>query len=264
MVSSNMTVIYSKSILSAPAVKALIIQCVSLILALLLMGGVAVLTQHDVNLFWVTSIQGVLALCISQWRGMASWWLIIQFFFPIAILSALSLHLPPVIFLGAFVFLLALYWTTFQTQVPFYPSSPEIWDAVANLLPEKQPVKFIDIGSGLGGLILSLDKRRTDSDFIGIELAPLPWLISWVRAFIGRRRCRFLRGDYNQLNFSHYDVVFAYLSPAVMTSVWEKAQAEMRPGTLLISYEFLIDARNPDNIIRPSIQEAELYCWTMK
>ncbi|MGZ5858201.1 MAG: class I SAM-dependent methyltransferase, partial [Burkholderiaceae bacterium] len=130
--------------------------------------------------------------------------------------------------------------------------------------PEKQPVKFIDIGSGLGGLILSLDKRRSDSDFIGIELAPLPWLISWVRALIGRRRCRFLRGDYNQLNFSHYDVVFAYLSPAVMTAVWEKAQAEMRPGALLISYEFLIAARSPDNIIRSSTQEAELYCWTMK
>jgi hypothetical protein len=32
----------------------------------------------------------------------------------------------------------------------------------------------------------------------------------------------------------------------------------------LISYEFLIADRNPDNIIRPSIQGAELYCWRMK
>lgn len=259
-----MTVIFSKSILSAPALEALIIQCVSLVLTLILTGSVAVLAQYDVGLLWTALIQGSVSAAIARWRGMPLWWLIIQFLFPVAVLLALSLHLPPVVFLGAFVFLLALYWTTFQTQVPFYPSSPEIWDAVADLLPPHQPIKFIDIGSGLGGLILNLDKRRSDSDFIGIELAPLPWLISWMRACIGRRRCRFLRGNYNQLNFSHYDVVFAYLSPAVMTAVWGKAQAEMRPGTLLISYEFPVADRNPDNIIRPSVQGAELYCWTMK
>ena len=259
-----MTVSFSKSILSAPALEALIIQSVSLLLVLPLISGVAVLAQYDVNLIWAALMQGSFALSISRWRRMASWWLLIQFFFPLSIISALSLHLPPVVFLGAFIFLLALYWTTFKTQVPFYPSSPEIWDAVANLLPQNRSIKFIDIGSGLGGLILHLDKHRADSDFTGIELAPLPWLISWMRALIGRRRCRFLRGDYNMLNFSHYDVVFAYLSPAVMTAVGEKARTEMRPGTLLISYEFLIAARNPDNIIRPSIQGAELYCWTMK
>ncbi|MGZ3159106.1 MAG: class I SAM-dependent methyltransferase [Burkholderiaceae bacterium] len=259
-----MTVIFSKSIFSIPAFKALAIQCISLVLTLIFIAAVAVLAQYDVNLLCAMLLQGVLAMSIARWRGMPSWWLIIQFFFPVAIVATLSLHLPPVVFLGAFVFLLALYWTTFQTQVPFYPSGPETWGAVANLLPQNQAIKFIDIGSGLGGLILNLDKRRSDCDFTGIELAPLPWLISWLRAFFGRRHCHFLRGDYNQLNFSHYDVVFAYLSPAVMTAVWEKAQAEMRPGTLLISYEFRIATKNPDNIIRPSAQGAELYCWRMK
>jgi hypothetical protein len=257
-------VTYSKSILSAPALKALVIQCISLVLSFILIGAVSTLTQYEVSLLEAAVLQGALAMGITRWRGMPSWWLLIQFFFPVAIVSTLSLHLPPVVFLVAFVFLLVLYWTTFQTQVPFYPSGPDTWVAVASLLPQDRPVKFIDIGSGLGGLVLNLDKRRDDCDFTGVELAPLPWLISWVRALPGRRRCHFIRGDYNQLHLSHYDVVFAYLSPAVMTAVWEKAQAEMRPGTLLISYEFLIAARSPDKIIRPSAQGAELYCWRMK
>lgn len=259
-----MTVTISKSILSTPVFKALIIQCISFACALLITGGVAAVAQHDVNLLWVALAQGALAACFSRWRGMPSWWLIIQFFFPVAVLSALSLHLPPIIFLFAFVFLLALYWTTFRTQVPFYPSGQATWSAVANLLPQNRPVSFIDIGSGLGGLVLDLAERRAESDFSGIELAPLPWLISWIRAWIGRRPCRFLRGDYNQLNFSHYDVVFAYLSPAAMTALWEKAHAEMRPGALLICYEFPIAGKKPDDIIQASDQGAELYCWRMK
>jgi hypothetical protein len=131
------------------------------------------------------------------------------------------------------------------------------------LLPQKPGVKFVDIGSGLGGLILHLDLCRADCDFIGIEVAPLPWLISWLRALISRRRCRFLLGNYNRLDFSHYDVVFAYLSPAVMSAVWEKARAEMRPETLFISYEFPIAGRNPDSTIRPCATSGELYCWRM-
>lgn len=259
-----MTVIFSKSILSAPALKAITIQCVSFVAALALIGGVDVLAQYDVPLYWAALIQGLLASVISQWLGMAWWWMIIQFFFPVSILFTLALHLPSVVFLGAFLMLMALYWTTFRTQVPYYPSTPKTWNAVANLLPQDRPIRFIDIGSGFGGLVLNLDARRSDGEFSGIELAPLPWLISWLRAFAGRRRCHFLRGDYNHLDFSYYDVIFAYLSPAVMTAVWEKALTEMRPGTLLISYEFLIAARNPDRIVRPSEHGAELYCWTMK
>jgi hypothetical protein len=259
-----MTVIFSKSKSTAPALEALIIQVVACVSALMLTGAAAALMQLDVPIHWTALLQGSIASGISRWRGMARWWLIIQLLFPIAILATLELHLPPVVFLAAFALLLAVYWTTFQTRVPFYPSGPATWEAVANLLPQDRPVKFVDIGSGLGGLVLNLDKRRSDCNFTGIELAPLPWLVSWLRSLAGKRRCRFLRGNYNQLNFSHYDVVFAYLSPAVMSAVWEKAQAEMRPDTLLISYEFPIEARKPDNIIQPSTQGAQLYCWRMK
>jgi hypothetical protein len=259
-----MAVIYSKSIFTAPAVIALTIQATAFVLALLITSSVSMSTGFDASLLLIAFIQGSLASVISRWRRMAPWWLFIQFFFPLAVLAALSLHIPPVIFLAAFLFLLLIFWTTFRTQVPFYPSNSEIWAAVAKLLPQERPINFIDIGSGFGGLILHLDRQRSDSIFTGIELAPLPWLVSALRARAGHRRCRFLRGDYNELNFSHYDAVFAYLSPAAMAGLWKKAEAEMRPGSLLISYEFLVRERNPDITIAASNHGAELYCWRMK
>jgi predicted O-methyltransferase YrrM len=109
---------------------------------------------------------------------------------------------------------------------------------------------MVDIGSGLGGFTLHLAAARPESVVVGIELAPLPWLVSRLRAAWSGSRARFLRGDYEQLNFAEYDLVFAYLSPAAMPALWRKAQREMRPGSLLASYEFEIPAADGVKTIR--------------
>ena len=54
---------------------------------------------------------------------------------------------------------------------------------------------------------------------------------------------------------------FAYLSPAAMSALWRKASCEMRPGTKLLSYEFLIAEKAPDISIVPTGRGAPLYVW---
>jgi hypothetical protein len=208
-------------------------------------------------------LQGAAAALISRLFGLAAWWLLIQALLPVALLATLALHLPPILFLFAFIVSLGLYWSTFRTQVPFYPSGPAAWEAAAGMLPADRPVKFIDIGSGLGALVLHLSKRRPESVFEGIEVAPLPWLWSVLRARIGRHRASFIRGDYGRLDFASYDVVFAYLSPAAMPALWQKARAEMRPGTLLLSYEFHIPGMPPHMTVAPADGGRSLYGWRM-
>jgi hypothetical protein len=95
----------------------------------------------------------------------------------------------------------------------------------------------------------------------GIETAPLPWLLSVLRARLTGSRARFVRGDYEQLDFAAFDVVFAYLSPAAMTALWRKAQSEMRPATMLVSYEFTIPERTPDRTIPATAARRALYVW---
>jgi cyclopropane fatty-acyl-phospholipid synthase-like methyltransferase len=164
-------------------------------------------------------------------------------------------------FLGIFLFLLLLYWSTFRTQVPYYPSGRRVWEEVARQLPLDRPLRIVDIGSGLGGLVLDLARRRPDCDASGIELAPLPWLASRLRALATRSRARFLLGDYDKLNFGDFDVVFAYLSPAAMGSLWRKADAEMRPGSMLLSYEFVIAERAPDRRVVTTGSRKILHIW---
>jgi hypothetical protein len=206
-------------------------------------------------------LQGALAALLSHKLALASWWRPIQLLFPIALLAVHALHLPPPLFLIGFLFLLGLYWSTFRTQVPFYPSGPAVWQAVAELLPDDRPLRLVDIGSGLGGLVLELAVRRPESTFTGVELAPLPWLWSRLRARFSGSAARFVRGDYEALNLADYDVVFAYLSPAVMTALWDKASSEMRSGTMLLSYEFKIPGKTPDKTISATAVGPALYVW---
>ena len=128
-------------------------------------------------------------------------------------------------------------------------------------MPKEQSIRFIDIGSGFGGLVMHLARSRPQDVATGIETAPLPWLVSVMRARTGRSTAHFVRGDYTSLDFADYDVVFAYLSPAAMPALWEKARAEMRQGALLLSYEFFVPGIDPHIVEYPAGKRTALYGW---
>lgn len=247
-------------LLRAPAVRALFCQCAAFPLTLLILW---LLARAGASPGYPTAaiVQGVLAALLTwRWR-LAPWWIAICLLFPLALYGGRHLDLPPWLFLAVFLFMLVLYWSTFRTQVPYYPSGKPAWRAVAERLPQDRPIAFIDIGSGLGGLVLDLARRRPDARVTGIELAPLPWLASALRARLQGSRARFIRGDYERLDFGQYDAVFAYLSPAAMTALWRKARVEMRPGSMLMSYEFAIHEAPPS--VSQYLQDTgrTLYIW---
>jgi hypothetical protein len=244
----------------APAVQALLLQCAAFVPTLAITWLLA-RAGFAPGFAFVALLQGAAAAALTWQRGLAPWWRAIQFLFPLAVLATGTLALPSWLFLAAFLFLLLLYWSTFRTQVPYFPSGRRVWDEVERQLPAGRPLRVIDIGSGLGGLVLELARRRPEASVSGIELAPLPWLASRIRASLSGSRARFLRGDYEQLDFARFDVVFAYLSPAAMSALWRKASAEMRPGSTLMSYEFGIVEKAPNLCIAPQGGGPALYIW---
>jgi hypothetical protein len=253
----------SRSLFNVPAVQALFFQILSFFIVLLIARSLGTIVGITMHILVIALFQGAIAAGFSYWRRLAVWWTAIQFFFPFVLLFGLFLQLPSYLFLFAFLFFLFLYWSTFRTQVPFYPSNLVTWDAVAKLLPKDRSVHLIDIGSGLGGLVLNLAKRRPESKFLGIEIAPLPWLVSSARARLAGSSARFMRGDYGRLNFAEYDIVFAYLSPVAMPGLWEKARTEMRSGAMLLSYEFPIPEVEPTFTVSTVANKPKIYGWRM-
>ncbi|MHB1676868.1 MAG: class I SAM-dependent methyltransferase [Sulfuriferula sp.] len=208
-------------------------------------------------------IQSTLAALFSRWFKLAVWWWFIQFLFPLALFATLTLHLPALAFLFGFILLLVLYGHTFRTQVPYYPSNRATWKALEQCLPLDRAFKLIDVGSGTGGMGLSLAVRYPNSEIIGVELAPLIWWTSWLRARLQGSRARFIRADYMDFNFFGFDVVYAYLSPAAMPALWQKARREMRSGAVLLSNEFMITENPPDMTLQNEGMRAPLYVWYM-
>ncbi|HZV98944.1 MAG TPA: class I SAM-dependent methyltransferase [Methylophilaceae bacterium] len=214
-------------------------------------------------LFGLVLMQAILAALVSRCIAMPRWWHAIHFIFPLAVWAMLHWQLPSSIYLYGFVLSVSLFWTTFRSQVPFYPSGAAARRELDRLLPKNRQISMVDIGSGLGDLAMHISASRPGSRIVGVEIAPLPWLISRMRAWFRKSSARFDYGDYRKLDFADFDVVFAYLSPAAMTALWQKACTEMRPGTLLISYEFEIEGVPCVTYFQENDDVPKMYVWQM-
>ncbi len=209
---------------------------------------------------------GLIATILSRVACLARWWLYIQLLFAPALVLMLNINIPPGYFLAAFLIMLLVYWSTFRTQVPLYLSSNKVWVALDALLPAAQtdkPLTFIDLGSGLGGVLTHLAKMRPDGYYSGVESAPLPLFWSWLRTR-RYRNCEVHWGSLWDCDLSQYDVVFAYLSPVPMERLWHKASAEMKPGSVFISSTFSIPDQSPNEIIDiDDLHHSTLLVWRM-
>lgn len=226
-----------------PALIALLIQGCAFVLAAALCLLAIQLGFHFLdflpNLAALLIVQGIIAYFLSIRLKMAYWWRYIHLLFPLAIWVALALQIPMGYFLLGFILTGAIFWSVFLTQVPFYPSKPEVWTAVSKLLPGKK-LRILEIGSGLGNFAIRMAQLRPESLVDGIEIAPLPWLISVIQAKFFASRVCFRLANYEKVDFANYDLIFAYLSPAAMPELWKKALREMDSESLLISHEFPI------------------------
>jgi hypothetical protein len=217
------------------------------------------------NSIWVWLLAHLcLVSMLAKLAHMPVWWRWIHVVFPVAVLCMQQVALPASVYFAGFVITLALYWSVYNTRVPFYPSFPSTWRAMHRILEQHaddKSLKVLDIGSGIGDIAMFLAKQRIHDEVSGIEIAPLPWAISAVRAIFSGTSVKFTLGDYRQLDFASLDVVFAYLSPAVMGPVWQKVQQEMRPGCLFVSSEFPVPDVNASRIIYPAVNAPALYVY---
>ncbi|MBY0474469.1 MAG: hypothetical protein K2Q13_05305 [Nitrosomonas sp.] len=242
-----------------PVIIALLTQVISLIGVGSFIGFQSVIV---LNIFAWAMIQGLLAGFVSYYLRMPKWWIPIHLaFMPLAI-AVLALNISSTWFLVLFLCLLLTYGKTYKTQVPLYLSSKSVNQALATLLPKQNQFSFIDIGSGCGGLVSNLANTHKNGLFYGIEYAPLPFLISKLRSMFSTPTSKIVWGDFWKHDFSSYDVVYAYLSPVPMASLWQKVNQEMRPGSFLISNTFIIPDIPPDKSIKlDDFSNSTIYLW---
>ncbi|MBA1264816.1 class I SAM-dependent methyltransferase [Stutzerimonas stutzeri] len=221
-----------------PALLALVSQLAGLLVTWLLLLLLARLAAWPVSLLVAACVQGVLAASIGQLCGLSRWWLPINLCFVPALVLLQDHSLPPWLLLSGFVALLLLNWNALFERVPLYLTGSAAEQQLSRrlaLLP--QGFRFIDLGSGLGGTLLRLAKAYPHGHFVGVETAPLAFVLCRLRCLL-QPNCRVYLRSFWREPLDRYDVVYCFLSPAPMPALWDKACAEMRVDALLISNSF--------------------------
>jgi hypothetical protein len=202
-------------------------------------GGAVVAWDYVPNgasaIFASTIVATTLALLLR----LPTSWVAINTLLPPSIAVSLCTEIPGWFFLGPLAILLCVYAPAFWTRVPYYPTSKAAYPLILADLPPNTPFTFIDIGCGFGDLLFFLSKHRPNGTFVGIEIGVLPYLCGKARARIhGRGNVTISFSDLSRYSLSSFDYVYAFLSPAAMPRVWQKAVSEMPAGSTFITNSF--------------------------
>lgn len=213
-----------------PALAALLAHLPGFALAAALLSG-----GLETPLLPLALLIGVSAAALAVFWALPVWWRLINLLFVPLLWLGLQSELDSRWYLAGFLLLALTSLGTIRTRVPLFLSSARAAEELAKRLPPK--ARLCDLGCGLGGPLARVHASRPDVALAGVEAAPLNWFIARLRL---RGHADIRLGSLWDTDLSRFDVVYAYLSPAPMARLWEKARSEMKPGSLFISNSFAV------------------------
>jgi hypothetical protein len=133
-----------------------------------------------------------------------------------------------------------------RTGIPPMPSSAKVRRSMFEMLPEDLGGTVFELGSGWGTVAVPLAKLYPKCSVLGYEISPLPWLYSWFWGRgSGRGNLKFYRRDYFQADLSAAGLVVVYIHADGMAKLKPKFEAELQPGTLVLSNFFQVRGWTP-------------------
>ena len=149
--------------------------------------------------------------------------------------------------------------------MPLYLSNRRTQDAIAAIFKQTNGSTFIDLGCSLGDVVSAVADKAPNKHVIGVETAPLSYLITKARNVIfGHRNAAIRFESIWNTDVTDADVVYAFLSPAPVARLSEKFKAEMKPGSCFISNSFALPGGEPDEIVAVDDgRQTQLLIWNM-
>ncbi|MEK7078312.1 MAG: hypothetical protein AAB911_01960 [Patescibacteria group bacterium] len=151
-----------------------------------------------------------------------------------------------------FLFFLVYSWDFFTTlKAPFLPISKNIASKIAGLLDIKDDSIVYDLGCGDSRVIIECYKKNPRAKYIGIEKSYIPYILSLIKLKkLGNpKNTRVINGNFFKQNLSQATHVFLYLLPEMMDGLLPKLIAELKQGTIIISFNFVFSKKNPEKTV---------------
>lgn len=156
----------------------------------------------------------------------------------------------------------------FLSAVPFVPVPAHVIDVMAKEIgPDTSPVLY-DLGCGNGKVVFSLAQKIPQGRFVGIEIAPWPYLLAWIQKKIkNENNVTIIRGDIFKHDISSATHLFVYLLPKINVKLLPIIQEKCKKGTIIFTCDFPFKDLTPTKVISFDERTLEygqnLYMYTL-
>lgn len=121
--------------------------------------------------------------------------------------------------------------------VPMWSADIERVLRIASIQPGQN---VFDLGCGDGRVVIAA--ARSGARATGFEVALIPYLVARLRVRRGGFTHAHIRfTDFWNVDFSHADVIFFFLTPKIYKRMQEKCERELKPGAKVIAYVWPFD-----------------------
>lgn len=216
-------------------------------------------------LWMLLLLQAVGSALLGLALGLSLWWLPINLAFVPGLYWAQQAQLASSWPLLGVLLLLALFSNSLRERVPLYLSDGSARRQVQTYLRSRdESFRFVDLGCGIGSMLCPMARAFPKAQFVGVETAPLSFLLAWLRS-LPLPNCQVRYRSLWLQPLSGFDVVYCFLSPEPMPALWAKANAEMKAGSVLLSNSFVVPGQVADQQwALGGWRQGQLYLWQMQ
>ncbi|HEY6210879.1 MAG TPA: methyltransferase domain-containing protein [Vicinamibacterales bacterium] len=148
-------------------------------------------------------------------------------------------------------------------DIHFAATPMPVADAMLRLAHVTAGDVVYDLGSGDGRIVI-LAAQKYGARAVGVEIDPRLIALSREVARDGEvtNRATFIQGDFFDTDISAATVVTLWLAPGVNARLEPKLRRELRPGSRIVSHQFLIGGWTPD--VAAKQDGEDIFLWTVR
>ncbi len=150
-----------------------------------------------------------------------------------------------------------------KLDVPYVPTPQTVVDEMLNLGAVTKGDVVYDLGCGDGRIVITAAKKF-GARGVGVDIDPDRIKEANANAKLAgvSDRVKFVEQDLFQTDFKEATVVMLYLLPDINLKLRPKLQAELKPGSRIVSHAFDMGDWKPDKTV--SVDELRtIYLWTI-